>query len=165
MSEYADALFDLRVRDLSHQDVGHVIIAHALVDQMLGTLILAYLPKEVSEDDANTLLSYRGPFGSLRAKTTFASSLGLIGDETRRDLKGINAVRNTFAHPNGRLSFASPEVAAVFEQHGPATEDEPQALDDRQAFFNDRVDRAAKAMKATFDSLLYAQSVGDNEEA
>jgi hypothetical protein len=40
--QYDDALFDLRTPDLVKQDAGHAIIAHALLDQMLGTLILAY---------------------------------------------------------------------------------------------------------------------------
>jgi hypothetical protein len=72
MSKYDDALFDLRVPDLVRQDAGHAIIAHALVDQMLGTLILAYLPKKLSDSDAQMLLSRRGPFSSLQAKTKFA---------------------------------------------------------------------------------------------
>ena len=36
MSKYDDALFGLRVPDLAKQDAGHAIIAHALVEQMLG---------------------------------------------------------------------------------------------------------------------------------
>jgi DNA-binding MltR family transcriptional regulator len=152
MSKYDDALFGLRVPDLVRQDAGHAIIAHALVDQMLGTLILAYLPKKLSDSDAQMLLSRRGPFSSLQAKTKFASALELIGDETRKDLEGINAVRNAFAHPKGFLRFASPEVAAVLENHWPTT-------DGAQALFDERVERVAEAMKAKFDSLIYENSV------
>ena len=152
MSKYDDALFGLRVPDLAKQDAGHAIIAHALVEQMLGTLILAYLPKKLSDSGAKKLFSRPGPFSSLLTKTAFASELGLIGDETRKDLKAINAVRNAFAHPNGFLRFTSPEVAAVFKKHWPAT-------DDAQALFDNRVERAAEAMKAKFDSLIYESSV------
>jgi DNA-binding MltR family transcriptional regulator len=143
-----DALFDLKIPDLAHQEAGHAIIAHALVDQMLGTLILAYLPKKLSDCEANMLLSRRGPFSSLLAKTKFGYVLGLISNETRKDLEGINAVRNAFAHPKGFLRFASPEVAEVFKKHWPQT-------DHAQALLDERVKRAAAAMKAKFDSLIY----------
>jgi DNA-binding MltR family transcriptional regulator len=152
MPQHDDALFELRVPDLVKQDAGHAIIAHALVDQMLGTLILAYLPTKLSDSGAKKLLSRRGPFSSLLAKIAFASELGLIGDETRKDLEGINAVRNAFAHPKGFFRFASPEVVAVFKEHWPET-------DDAETLFDNRIERAAKAMKAKFDSLLYEKSV------
>ena len=89
MLKYDDALFGLRVPDLVRQDAGHAIIAHALVDQMLGTLILAFLPNKLSDSAAAKLFSRRGPFSSLFAKIAFAPALGLICDETRKDLKGI----------------------------------------------------------------------------
>jgi hypothetical protein len=110
------------------------------------------LPKKLSDSGAAKLLSRRGPFSSLLAKTAFASELGLIGDETRKDLEGINAVRNAFAHPKGFLRFASPEVVAVFKKHWPEA-------DGAQALLDDRIQRAAEAMKAKFDSLIYESSV------
>ena len=117
MSKYEDALFKLRVPELARQDAGHAIIAHALVDQMLGTLILAYLPKKLTDAGAAKLLSRPGPFNALLAKTAFATELQLISDETRKDLEGINAVRNAFAHPKrGFLRFASPEIVAVLKK-------------------------------------------------
>jgi hypothetical protein len=84
MSTYDDTLFDLRVPDLVRQDAGHAIIAHALVDQMLGTLILAYLPSKLSDSGAAKLFSRRGPFSSLLAKIAFA----------RAEMEAVRDLRN-----------------------------------------------------------------------
>lgn len=152
MSKESDALFGLGIPDLARQDAGHAIIAHALVDQMLGTLILAYLPKKLSDVEAKMIISRSGPFSSLLAKAKFSYVLGLISDKTRKDLEGINAVRNAFAHPKGFLRFASPEVVEVFKKHWPPT-------DHAQTLFDERVKSAVGAMKAKFDSLIYEQAI------
>jgi hypothetical protein len=152
MPKDEDALFSLRIPDLAKQDAGRAIMGHALVDQMLGTLILASLPKKLSDSGAKKLLSRTGPFRSLPAKVAFASALGLIGDETQKDLEGINAVRNAFAHPKGFFRFESPEVVAVFNEHWPET-------DDARTLFDARIERAAEAMRAKFDRMIYDNSV------
>src|SRR5262249_39210899 len=103
-----------RIAQLSKTDAGHVIIGVALVDQMLETLILIYLPK-MDDDAAVMLFEHRGPLGSLLAKAKFARALGLIDTDTHSDLKAIQKIRNAFAHPRGFLHFASPHVAVVFD--------------------------------------------------
>src|SRR6476620_6558953 len=102
-----------RIAELSQVDAGYVILAVALTDQMLETLVLAHMPK-LSDSGAKRLFSYHGPLGSLPNKVTFAHVLGLIGDQTCEDLKVLNQLRNTFAHPRRFLHFNSPDVEKVF---------------------------------------------------
>ena len=68
---YPSADLQSRIADLARADAGHVILAVALVDQMLETLILAYLPT-LSTEQAKMLFAHRGPLGSLPAKNQFA---------------------------------------------------------------------------------------------
>ena len=144
--------FDLanRIATLAKGDAGHVILAFAIMDQLLETLLLTYLPK-LPDARAVKLFSHRGPLGSFGAKKTFAYVLGLVNDETVADLNGIRTVRNAFAHPRGFLHFASPEVAEVFAQ----IKQWPSG-GDLKALFDSRVSRAAKAIEAKIHSLIYA---------
>ena len=140
---------DAQIANLARSDGGHVILAVAAVAQLLEVLLLAYLPK-LSDEHATLLFSDRGPLGHFLAKAKLALALGLIESETYQDLKGAQRVRNAFAHPRGLLRFNSPKVDTVFKsiRHWPET-DNPRAL------FDERLGRAALAMKAKADALLF----------
>ena len=104
-----------RIADLAKADAGHAILSLTVADQMLEVLILTHLPK-ISDDAAVSLFAHPGPLNSLLGKAKFAHALGWIDDDTLKDLKGIQKVRNAFAHPRVFLHFNSPEVATVFER-------------------------------------------------
>ena len=131
-----------RIAELSRADAGYVILAVALTDQMLETLVLAYISK-LSDTGAQRLFSYRGPLGSFPNKVTFAYALGLIGDQTHEDLKVLNKLRNTFAHPRGFLHFNSPDLERVFKKFVGW-----QAGCDTKALFDEVVSRAVNAISA-----------------
>jgi DNA-binding MltR family transcriptional regulator len=149
--EYALGESDLtkRIAELAKADAGHVIMAVAITDQILETLILAYMPK-MEDAAARILFEHRGPLDDLLAKAKFAKALGLIDADTYADLKGIQKVRNTFAHPKGFLHFKSPEVAEVFKaiKHW-------RKNDDLRAVFDSSLSRAAKAMDAKYNELIF----------
>jgi DNA-binding MltR family transcriptional regulator len=142
-----------RIAELAKGDAGHVILAFAIVDQLLETLLLAYLPK-IADERAVLLFAHRRPLGSFAAKKKLAFALDLIDGETLADLTGIQKVRNAFAHPRGFLRFTSPEVAEVFKQ----AKAWPRH-DNLRVLFDQRVTRTAKAIDEKFQSLLYRQAV------
>jgi len=138
-----------RIVNLAKGDAGHVIMAVAIIDQLLEALILAYLPK-MADDAAIMLFGHRGPFGSLPSKARFARAVGLIEGDTHSDLKAIQRIRNAFAHPRGFLHFASPEIAAEFQgvKHWPSTED-------NKALFDERVALCSRTMEAKIQNLIW----------
>jgi len=142
-----------RIAELSRTDAGYVILAVADTDQMLEKLILAYMPG-LSDSGAERLFEYRGPLGSLTNKATFAHVLGLIGDPTYEDLKVINKLRNTFAHPRGFLHFNSPDVVKVFKLSVGGS-----AGGDTKALFDEAVSRAVRAISAKIEELIYAHAI------
>jgi len=118
-------------------------------------VLLAYLPK-LDDEKADLLFRYGGAAGTFSAKLKLAYALGLIDTETYKDLQGIRDVRNAFAHPRGFLHFDSPEVAKVFKRikHWPQ---QPNL----KALYDQRLRRATKAIRAKYDSLLYAHATKD----
>jgi DNA-binding MltR family transcriptional regulator len=129
-----------------------VILASAIVDQLLESLSLAYLPK-LPEERVLKIFLHPGPLSSYAAKKKFAYALGLVDEDTLANLNGIQRVRNAFAHPRGFLHFSSPEVAEVFKRikHWPAN-------NDLKALFDERVSLVAKAIDGKFNSLVYAHA-------
>jgi len=142
-----------RITELSRADAGYVILAVALTDQKLETLILAYMPN-LSDANAKMLFSSRGPLGRLAHKMDYAYALGLIEDQTYEDLKVLNQLRNTFAHPRGFLHFNSPDVEKVFKMFVGW-----RSGCDTKALFDEVVSRAVRGMSAKTDELVYAQTI------
>ena len=108
----------------------------------------------LSDANAKMLFSYRGPLGRLAHKMDYAYSLGLIEDQTYEDLKVLNQLRNTFAHPRGFLHFNSPDVDKVFKMFVGW-----RSGCDTKALFDEVVSRAVRGMSAKTDELVYAQTI------
>jgi hypothetical protein len=70
----------------------------------IQTLLLTYMPT-ISNILASRLFDDYGPLNSLAAKIYLAPPLDLIDVETYTDLRAIQAIRNTFAHPTDRLAI------------------------------------------------------------
>jgi hypothetical protein len=136
-----------RVAKLATEDAGHVILAVALIQQLLETMLLAHLPKVLPAYEAKL---FGSALGSFTARIKFARALGLIDDNCYQDLKGIWRVRCAFAHPHGFLHFKDKEVEQVFKQvKWPSTSD-PKGV------FDERIKRSAAAIEESYDALLYA---------
>ena len=73
-----------RIAELAKGDAGHVILAFAIIDQLVETLLLAYLPKKLSDGEAELVFAQRGPLGPFPAKIKFAYALGVIDRHTSR---------------------------------------------------------------------------------
>jgi DNA-binding MltR family transcriptional regulator len=145
-----------RIMEFARADAGYVILAAAITDQMLESLILAHLPT-LSDDNAERLFSYRGPLGRLADKMVYAHALGLIGDQTCEDLKILNRVRNIFAHPRGFLNFSSADVHKEF------TKFRGWSGGDTKAFFNEVISRSEKAITTKLDELIFAYANLDHD--
>jgi DNA-binding MltR family transcriptional regulator len=79
----------------------------------LRLAIVNRLIRNLSRDDHDALFLATGPLASLRAKTLMAFAMGIIDSQTRHDLDTIREVRNALAHTSLKISFDTPEVAAL----------------------------------------------------
>ena len=92
------------IEELSPQaDSGNAIfIAALLEDSNAFAHVYAY---DLKHFLASRLFDDYGPLNSLAAKIDLAPPLDLIDVETYTDLRAIQAIRNTFAHPTDRLAI------------------------------------------------------------
>lgn len=91
------------------------IIGASLLEHALKTAITAYLRLDLNElktakfrheifDDYE-----RSPLGSLGSRILIAYALGIINEDTRRNLDILRNIRNAFAHSVSTVEFTSPE--------------------------------------------------------
>jgi DNA-binding MltR family transcriptional regulator len=139
------------IEELSPQaDSGKAIFIAALLDGELQRLLLTFMPT-ISNILAERLFEDYGPLNSLAAKIDMARALDLIDMGTYTDLRAIQVIRNTFAHPTDRLDFKSPEI----ERRGISLRGWRAGCDLR-APFEERASNAMAAMAMKADALIYA---------
>jgi DNA-binding MltR family transcriptional regulator len=90
-------------------DRGMAIIGAAYLEERLTEAIRSRFVSE--NEQADELLSYKGPLGTFGAKIDAAYAFGLIGEVTRRDLHLIRYIRNDFAHTVEPVSFNTDSIA------------------------------------------------------
>lgn len=89
-----------------------VLSMTALVEQGLEEAILAKLP--LRDDCDAVLISGQSPLlRDMRSKAEMAYLLGVIGPETKSDLKCIREIRNAFAHMRGYLDLDHVDIQNV----------------------------------------------------
>ena len=80
----------------SQSDRSAAIVAGAILDHMLMEALKVYLqPKEKITKDFFVI---SGPLGDLGPKIDLAFLVGLVNEDTRRDLVTVKDIRNKFAH-------------------------------------------------------------------
>ena len=141
------------IEELSPQaDSGNAIFIAALLDGELQRLLLTFMPT-ISNILAARLFEDYGPLSSLAAKIDMARALDLIDMGTYTDLRAIQVIRNTFAHPTDRLHFKSPEI----ERRGISLRGWRSGCDLR-ALFEERASHAMAAMAMKAEALIYAHA-------
>jgi hypothetical protein len=93
----------------SQAHAGGAIFGAALVEAELERLLLAYMPT-VSNNLARRIFEGFGPLNTFSAKIDISRALGLIDDDTHRELGAVQAIRNAYAHPKERLQFHSAKI-------------------------------------------------------
>ena len=77
-------------------DRAAVILAATYVDETLFEAIVDALELDASTVDE--LTGNNGPLGTFSNRVMFAHSVGMIGDQTKRDLTIVRKLRNVAAH-------------------------------------------------------------------
>jgi mannitol operon repressor len=87
---------------------GAVLIAAAMIDDLLGRCISAFLLDH--RDTQRLIEGFNAPLGTLSARTLVAFTLGLLSESEYNDCETIRKIRNEFAH-NVPASFKDQRVA------------------------------------------------------
>jgi hypothetical protein len=105
---------NLEREDTDYADYAIALICATFVEKALEAAILAHLAP-FDEAANKRLFEYenRGPISDFSAKIKLAYSLGIFGEETKRDLDVIREIRNVFAHSGQSTSFKTDEVAEM----------------------------------------------------
>ncbi len=64
----------------------------------------------LNQNATKHLLLHTGPLATFEAREVMVSALGLIGEETSKNLVVIRRIRNCFAHAMSDINFNSPEI-------------------------------------------------------
>ena len=100
-------LSGLEVWNSEESGRGAVLVAAAMLDDILGKLIGAFL---VENEDLEKLLNgFNAPLGSLSARILAAYSLGLLSKEEYEECRRIQKIRNLFAH-DVHISFSEQRI-------------------------------------------------------
>jgi mannitol operon repressor len=100
--------FSAFLKELNREsERGAVLIAAAMIDDLLERTILAFL---VDHEQTKRLLDgFNAPLGTLSARALAAFSLALLSETEYRDCERIRKIRNAFAH-NVHMSFEDQSV-------------------------------------------------------
>lgn len=75
---------------------GAVLISAAMIDDLLGRVILAFLLDHV--ETSRLLEGFNAPLGTFSARALAAFSLGLLSEQEFRECERLRKIRNVFAH-------------------------------------------------------------------
>lgn len=105
--DYEKMVADMSAAVQTH--AGEAIYGAALIEGELERLLLACMPT-ISNNLARRLFEGFGPLNTFSAKIDVSRALGLINEDTHRDLNTILAIRNAYAHPKERLHFHNARI-------------------------------------------------------
>lgn len=103
-----DEVFKFRQSLNDETDRGCSLMAAAYLDYELGELLRGYFvdkPQIVKQ-----MLDNNGPLTTFSSRIELSYLLGLIGEQTRRDLNLIRKIRNEFAHTSNPISFETESI-------------------------------------------------------
>lgn len=107
---YADEVVEFRSSLNEETDRGCALMAAAYLDDQLERLL-----RQTFVDDrtaVDELFRPLGPLGSFSGRIELCYALGLLPNETRRDLNLIRKIRNDFGHVAKTLTFDEPGIGA-----------------------------------------------------
>ncbi len=108
--QHVDEVFEFRHFLDAETDRGCALMAAAYLADQLEVLLRRTF---VDDKDVNDeLLRPLGPLGSFSGRIEICYALGLLPNQTRRDLHLIRKIRNDFGHVAKVLTFAEPAISA-----------------------------------------------------
>jgi DNA-binding MltR family transcriptional regulator len=94
-------------------DRAAIILAAAMLDDLLLYAIAMKLSFEPTGDEIEHIFRQAGPLGSFSARMEIALYFDVIEDETYKQLDTIREMRNACAHSKHPLDLTDPALAAV----------------------------------------------------
>lgn len=106
-------------------DRGAALSAAAMLEDKLGEILTTFL---VDGDQTKELLNgFNAPLGTLSARITAASTMGLIGSDEYKEMQLVRRIRNKFAHNWQGMTFEDQAVIDLCNNlpwRGPAEHEE-----------------------------------------
>jgi DNA-binding MltR family transcriptional regulator len=108
--QHVDEVFEFRHSLNEETDRGCALMAAAYLADQLEVLLRRTFVDD--RDVIDELLRPLGPLGSFSGRIEICYALGLLPNQTRRDLHLIRKIRNDFGHVAKILTFAEPAISA-----------------------------------------------------
>lgn len=91
-------------------DRSAAIIASAIVETVLGKLIIVHLSRK-EPYLLGQLFNQRGPLSDFHSKILVATAFRVVSPNTAAELHRIRAIRNVFAHATSEVTFDTKEIS------------------------------------------------------
>lgn len=98
---------------VGESDRASVVLASAMLDDMLKYSIATSLKLGLTEKQAQHVFRNEGPLGSFSSRIEIGCLFGVIEDATYQQLNIIREMRNACAHSKHKVSFADPVLRNV----------------------------------------------------
>ena len=109
--DYYDDWREVLTELKAQTDRGVAVVGLALLDAKIGKALRLIFVPGLSQHELDDLFDGPvAPLGSFSAKVRVAHALGLIGDESKADLRLLGQIRNKFAHRLEIRSFENPTI-------------------------------------------------------
>lgn len=86
----------------TESDRGAILVLAAYLEEILGLIVRAAC---VTDDDADTILEFRGPAGGFHLKIQLCKALALIHSDEAKALNMVRSIRNSAAHFDSKHGF------------------------------------------------------------
>jgi DNA-binding MltR family transcriptional regulator len=143
----------------NESDRAMVVIAGSLLEdtlrEMIKTKFIKIEPQELKE---LRIFNFDGPVGSFSTKITMAYALGIIEEQTVKELTDIREMRNACAHSFLPINFGTPELANICKRLFSS----PQNI--FQYAVDDDREKMRKAFVTAFTTLMTVITHGSRAE-
>ena len=97
--------------------IGHDGATAILLASQLERLLEHVLAHKLNIPEAKraALFEPEGPLPTFGGKVMLAYAIGLVDENTKREMNIIRQIRNAFAHTPNSINFSTPEIVAVCE--------------------------------------------------
>jgi hypothetical protein len=110
-AEFLRTLLTWQAHNDHAADRAIAIVGAAFVEYALKIAILSRLRPLKKAEVVELFEGESAPLRSFSGRIRLGHAMGIFGQVTRNDLERMRAVRNSFAHASGVLSFDTPEIA------------------------------------------------------
>jgi len=157
IKEYIIEIAEFRMGLAVESDRASGLMSAAFLEDYLSRLIGAFMVDNIKVK--SEIFSHNGPLGTFSSKIDMAFMLGLISDNTKRDLHLLRKIRNEFAHSAKPLEFTNSAINSRCGELS-CTEQIPKTASPR-TLFNRSMMVACQEMALTLINLKHTDEKQD----